>query len=315
MSDVQQLAGQRVLLTGASGFIGAQLCAALLQAGAVVHALSRRVQPAQLNGPQWWQGDLADLGQLRSLFNVIQPDIVFHLASYVSGSRDLAAVLPTFQSNLLSTVHLLTLAAEQGCRRVVLAGSLEEPQPSGSEPIPASPYAAAKGASSAYARMFHALYQTPVVIARLFMVYGPGQRDLHKLVPYVTLALLRGEAPRLSSGTRPIDWIYIDDVVAGLLAAALTPGLEGSTVELGSGTMATVRTVVEQLQQITGATVQPIFGGVADRPFEQVRLANVAASYAQMGWQPRIDLQAGLQQTVAWYAQQLRMGHLEAYER
>jgi nucleoside-diphosphate-sugar epimerase len=90
-----------------------------------------------------------------------------------------------------------------------------------------SPYAAAKFAASAYGRMFHALYHTPVTILRLFMVYGPGQQDLRKLVPYVTLALLKGEMPRVSSGVREVDRIYVDDVAAGYLAAATATGVEG----------------------------------------------------------------------------------------
>ena len=78
--------------------------------------------------------------------------------------------------------------------------------------------------------MFHALYHTPVTILRLFMVYGPGQQDLSKLVPYVTLSLLKGEMPRVSSGMREVDWIYVDDVAAGYLAAATATGVEGSTM-------------------------------------------------------------------------------------
>jgi nucleoside-diphosphate-sugar epimerase len=75
--------------------------------------------------------------------------------------------------------------------------------------------------------MFHALYHTPVTILRLYMVYGPGQQDLRKLVPYVTLALLKGEMPRVSSGVREVDRIYVDDVAAGYLAAATATGVEG----------------------------------------------------------------------------------------
>src|SRR5437764_810167 len=79
--------------------------------------------------------------------------------------------------------------------------------------------------------MFHQVYRTPVVAVRPFMTYGPGQRA-HKLIPYVTQALLRGEAPKLSSGTRPVDWIYVDDVIDGVLTAARARGVEGSTLDV-----------------------------------------------------------------------------------
>ncbi len=310
-TPVESMDGRCVLLTGASGFIGSHLSASLLRSGARVHAVSRRPQPAMPMGPRWWQGDLGDFKWARSLFDAIRPEVVFHLSSTVSGSRDLAAVLPTLQDNLVSTVNILVSSQEFGCRRIVLAGSLEEPEPALEPLVPASPYAAAKMAGSAYARMFHALYETPVVIARLFMVYGPGQKDLRKLVPYVILSLLRGEAPRLSSGTRPVDWIYVDDVVDGLLTAATHPNLEGRTVELGSGRFATVREVVEELVRIVDCGIQPVFGGVADRPFEQVRIADVAATREQMGWGPQVSLEDGLRRTAEWYGRELREGRLQ----
>ena len=172
---------------------------------------------------------------MRSLFRNIRPDIIFHLASHVKGAPNLEHVLPTFHSNLQSTVNLLTLAAEKGCRRMVLTGSLAEPEPENGELFPSAPYAAAKWASSGYARMFHALYQLPVVIARVFMVYGPAQQDLTKLIPYVTLSLLRGETPKITSGGRLVDWIYVSDVVDGFVALGQAPGIDGATLDLGFG--------------------------------------------------------------------------------
>lgn len=118
------------------------------------------------------------------LFRKVQPATVYHLASHVMGAPDLQHVLPTFRANLQSSVNLLTAAAETGCGRLVMTGSLAEPEPSRGEMFPVAPYAAAKWASSGYARMFHALYGVPVVLARVFMVYGPAQKDLSKLIPY-----------------------------------------------------------------------------------------------------------------------------------
>jgi len=94
--------------------------------------------------------------------------------------------------------------------------------------------------------MFFALYQLPVVILRVFMVYGPGQGDLQKLVPYVITSLLKGETPRFTSGTREVDWIYVEDVVAAFLEAARAPGVEGATLDVGTGKLVTVRQVVER---------------------------------------------------------------------
>ena len=251
---------------------------------------------------------MSDAAAVRRLVVDLKPDTVFHLAGFVSGDRSLDAVLPSLQANHVATVNLLTAVTHVGCRRIVLAGSLEEPEPDEGLVTPSSPYAAAKFASTAYANMFHALYKTPVVTARIFMVYGPGQRDLRKLVPYVTLSLLRKQAPRLSGGTRLVDWIYVQDVVDGLMAAARAPGALGRTVDLGTGRFASVRDIALQLATIIDPDVRLAFGDLPDRPLERVRLANLADTRARLGWGPAVAIEEGLQRTVDWYADRLRCG-------
>jgi nucleoside-diphosphate-sugar epimerase len=155
--------------------------------------------------------------------------------------------------------------------------------------------------------MFHELYQTPVVIVRPFMTYGPGQ-DIRKLIPHIMLSLLQEEAPKLSSGQWQADWIYVDDVVDGFLAAAQVPDVEGHTVDLGSGVLVSIRAVVEQIVHLVGSHVEPLFGALPDRPLEQVRVADTASSYAMMGWEPSTPLIEGLKRTLAWYKRQLKPG-------
>lgn len=298
--DEPLLKQRTVLVTGASGFIGSRLCERLSDLGAVVHGVSRR-QRSDGAVSRWWQADLDDGIATRRLVEAIEPELIFHLASLVSGKRGIEYVLPALRSNLLSTVNLLISATGTTCSRVVLTGSLEEAEGDTSIAIPTSPYAAAKGAASAYARMFHALYGTPVVTARLFMVYGPDQKDENKLVPYVTLSLLRGELPQLMSGTREVDWIYVDDVIDAYLALATKEGLEGETVDVGSGELTSVRGVVEHLVEIALPGAQPGFGAVADRPLERVRVANIEHAYSLTGWKPETSLADGLRKTVDWY--------------
>jgi nucleoside-diphosphate-sugar epimerase len=301
MGMVSQYAGRKVLVTGGSGFIGSQLCRKLCELGAEVHSISRRHGEGCIDGLRWWRADVVEGDRVGEIIKVARPEIIFHLASLVAGSRDAALVLPILHSNLVSTVNVLRSASEFGCGRVVLTGSLEEPAPEDSDQIPCSPYAAAKWASSGYARMFHALYQLPVVTLRLFMVYGPGQQDLKKLIPYVVLSLLRKEAPKLSSGTRQVDWIYVSDVVEGFLAAGLVPEATG-TVDIGSGELVTIRQVVERLVAMVDPSIQPVFGALPDRPMEQVRVADTATSARRIAWKPSTSLDQGLRQTVEWYA-------------
>jgi len=303
------------LVTGAHGFIGSALCRKLAASGVRVHAVSRKpcahakhwshAVPgdtsctAQATTVQWWHADLVELEAARKLIQALQPDTTFHLASLVTGSRSLEMVLPIFQNNLVPAFNLLLATAENGAGRIVLAGSFEEPD--GIDSVPCSPYAAAKWSVSAYARMFHALHRLPVVIAKIFMVYGPGQSDRTKLIPYVITSLLRGDTPRLSSGMRLVDWIFVDDVVDGLIKCGQTPAIDGHTVDLGSGALLSIRDVVQQLLDLLPCTSYPEFGALPDRPLERVRQADIALAYKLVGWQPSTSLGVGLTRTIEWY--------------
>lgn len=290
----------KVLITGGSGFIGRHLCRRMRNDGHQVHITSRRAIPADHSGPTWHQADLADLAAARKVLASVEPDVVFHLAGQVGASPDLSLVLPTFQSLLMSTVNLLLAAKEIGCRRIVLSGSLTEPSPQGDLATPHAPYAAAKWAAAGYGRMFHSLYDTPVVVLRPFMTYGPGQAHT-KLVPSVTLSLLRRERPKLSSGRYSSDWVYVSDVIDGFVAAATIPGIEGKTIDLGSGYLVPMTDVVNRLVMIVGTDVRPEFGALPDRPGENTITANTSTAAKNLGWQATTSLDAGLRKTVDWY--------------
>jgi nucleoside-diphosphate-sugar epimerase len=293
-----------VLVTGASGFIGSPLCQGLHRIGAEVHAISRTKHSGDENRLRWWLGDLTEITEVQNCLRAIKPDIIFHLAGYPVGSRALDHIMPSFRNNFMSTVNLLTVATVIGCDRIILAGSLEEPESGDPQITPCSPYAAAKWAGSMYARMFYALYQLPVVMTRVFMVYGPGRQDVNRLIPYVILSLLRGEAPKLSSGQRMVDWIYVDDVVDGFLAAAQTAHIEGKTLDIGSGELVSIRSIVEHLVRLIDPQIKPLFGALTDRSFEQVRVADTKRTREIIGWGPVTSLEKGLQLTINWYKYQ-----------
>ena len=294
------VSGKTALVIGAKGFIGSAVARRLREGGALVHGVSR---DANASGPEcdrWWHADLTDLGETGRVVEATRPHFVFHLGGLVDGSRARELVLPTLSANLLTTVNLLMALADRGAGRLLLAGSLEDAALD-PVPVPASPYGASKIAAGAYARMFRALYDTDFVWVRPFMVYGAGQRDERKIIPYVILSLLRGEAPALSSGMRLVDWVYIDDVVDAFVAAAVAEGVAGRTLDVGTGEPVSVRSVVQRLVQIIDPAIAPRFGALPDRPLEKERAADLAATSACLGWAPRTSLEQGLRTTVEWY--------------
>lgn len=294
-----------VVVTGATGFIGAHLATRLCMLGADVHGIARSAAVVSHARYRAHELDLVDYTAVRHAFAAIKPHYVFHLASHVMGAPDLKHMIPAFQANLASSVHVLTACAEAGVGqgRVVLTGSLVEPPPGELETVPSSPYAAAKWAASSYARMFHALYGLPTNIARVFMVYGPAQRDETKLVPYVVRSIRAGQAPRITSGQRLIDWIYVADVVEGFLAIAATSNIAGQSIDVGSGELISTRDLVIKIADLMGGKVQPEFGVLPDRPMEPLRRADIARSLQQTGWRPRVSLEQGLRNVIAYYAE------------
>jgi nucleoside-diphosphate-sugar epimerase len=303
MSDLAngEIKGARILVAGAGGFLGQHLVERLVREGAEVLAVSKRSQGKGGGRLQWFQADMRDRAAVRSIFSERSPEIVYQLCGRPDGGRDLSLVIPTLESDILTTANLLLAAAEKPVRRFITTASLEEPM--GGE-APTSPYAAAKMSSVAYARMFHRVYNVPVVILRPFMTYGPKQPGT-KIVSYLIRCLLIGEVPKLSTGTRMVDWIYIDDVMDGFLTAAVAAGLEGETFDLGTGEMVSIREVANRLAVLTGSDVQPAFGALPDRPFERERSADTYTTRIRLAWQPKVSLDDGLALTIDWWKKQL----------
>jgi nucleoside-diphosphate-sugar epimerase len=295
VSCPDSLGGVPIVVTGASGFIGSHLVDALVERGAAVTALSRRALPfpAAGTGVRWVQVDLSDVDELRRRLAEVQPRCVYHLSSLADGRPLRELVLPILHAEVVACVNVLTLCSELGVPRVVLTGSLEAPS-AGEEPT--SPYGTAKAASALYARLFYSLYRLPVVVARIFMAYGPRQPKF-KLIPSTLDAIARGESPVVRSPARGVDWIYVSDVVDGLLPMALAPGIDGRTIDLGSGELVTVGEVVQMLCQLSGGRVAPVFAP-ADHGIGRVLTADIAPAAELLGWTPKISLREGLELTI-----------------
>jgi UDP-glucose 4-epimerase len=304
MTDLDDaLRGRAVLVTGASGFLGRHLVRHLDALGAHVHAVARPGTPPRSTGAvrAWHDADLGDADAVAAVVRRVRPAAVVHLASEVSGDRSGDRAVPMLEANTRAAVGVMTAArAEPGCR-VVLAGSIEEPR--GDEP-PVSPYAAAKAATTGYARLFHAQEELPVTVLRIAMVYGPDQPDTAKLVPHVCRSLVRGRVPALGSGTRGVDWVHVDDVADALVRAAVAPDAPGHVLDVGSGRAVTIADVVRELAGLAGYDGPLGLGAREDRSDERVQVADPEPAARVLGWRARTALRDGLAATLDWYREQ-----------
>jgi len=299
----RDLNGAVALVTGGAGFLGRHLCEHLAGLGVAVHATSReeRARDPRLGYATWHCQTLSDVDGVSRLVWALKPDLIVHLSSLVTGRRERSLVIPAFEANLRSTVNLIEAAATVGVSRFVQLGSMEEPSLDSPPAPPVSPYQAAKLAATSYCRMYADLYHLDAVIARPFMIYGPGHQDEQKLIPYVIRSLLTGTSVQLSSGTRGVDWIFVDDVVGGLVRLLTADGVAGRVVDLGSGHLVTVRYVVEQIYQTLGCQDAPPFGTLPDRFGERESKADLVTTEALLGWRPEVPLAEGLARTIEWF--------------
>lgn len=286
--------GRRVLVTGATGFLGGHVVSRLIEYGAHVHATVRPGRPGGRADVQWLPLDLSNVDALYAAVGALHPDMVIHLGGRVSAAVDPALVGPTFHTLLGSSVALLSAAQSGYIGRLVLIGSTDEPR---SGAFPTSPYGAAKAAMTSYAQLCATAFATPVVGVRPAEAFGPGQAP-SKLLPYVAASVLEGVVPRLSSGRRRGDWVYVDDVVDGMLLAALGAP-DGADLDLGTGKLRSNREMVEGLLRVLGTDVVPEWGALPDRPNEQERAADVEHTAQVLRWRSRVPLEEGLRRTAA----------------
>ena len=291
--------GRNILVVGASGFLGRPLTNRLAAAGAKICAVCRNPPEAGAQNIFWSQGDATDLNYVNQMFSSFRPAVVFHLTSDSQGGRALTLIPSSLRNDVIATTNVLHAAASADAKveRFVMTGSFEEPD--GAEPTPVSPYAAAKWAASGYGRMFRRHYGLDVRIVRPMMTFGPGQKEF-KLVPSTILSLLRDQPANIGSGSRLVDWVYIDDVVEGLIAAASVRDLP-TAVDLGSGVLVSVADMAREISRQLGREhLLRIRDGA--RGEEMVRVGDVDKARRLLGFTATTSLPEGVARAVMFYS-------------
>lgn len=297
----------RVLLTGASGFLGRHAIEALAEAGHEVHALSRAEPPAGAQDAMWHRVDLINAADAEQAVGQIAADALVHMAWYVEPGKYWQA-----RENVVwveATLRLLRAFIAAGGRRAVIAGTCAEYEWSlqryreDAALAPATMYGVAKNATRLVAERLAADADVQLAWGRVFMPYGPGE-PRERLLAAVVTALLAGRPAPVSQGTQVRDFIYVQDV-ARAFAAILDSSVQGA-INVGTGRGHKIAELVALAAESIGHPELVEWGAVSQRPGDPERLlADTERLEREVGYRPTVQLREGVERTVAWWRERM----------
>ncbi|MFZ0881301.1 MAG: GDP-mannose 4,6-dehydratase [Candidatus Acidiferrales bacterium] len=317
---------RKVLLTGGAGFIGSHVAEAFLRDGAklmILDCLDEFYSPAwkranleavrRAGNFEFAEIDICDSAALRDAFRSFRPDTIIHLAARAGVRPSIEQPLLYERVNVSGTVNVLECAREFAAEKIIFGSSssvygLSNRAPFSENEInlrPISPYAATKVAAEMLCYTYAHLTHIPIVCLRFFTVYGPRQRPDLAIHKFTALIEAGKPVPIFGDGSTGRDYTYIDDIVAGVLAAArYTPAeMEGAFFDvfnLGNSRPVRLNDMVAALERATGRTAirspQPMQPG--DVP---LTWADISKSEKLLVYRPATPLEEGLKKFVAWY--------------
>lgn len=298
---------KRVLVTGASGFIGQHAIAPLLNRGYEVHAVSARNKAGNSQGAIWHQANLLEPSVAQKILESVKPTHLLHLAWYVVPGKLIAS--PENFTWVASSMDLLRRFAEQGGQRVTVCGSCyeydwnygycsEKLTPA----VPNTIYGACKQALNLMLGSFASQSALSAAWGRVFFLYGPHEHP-DRLVSSVIRSLLRNEPARCSHGRQIRDYMHVQDVADGLVAL-MDSTLEGD-VNVSSGQASSLREIVLAIGQILQRPELIQLGAIPARANDAALVVGDNARITtEIGWVQQYGLDAGLRHTIDWWKTQ-----------
>ena len=321
---MQRYAGQRVLVTGADGFIGSHLVEALVREGASVRAFCLY----NSNGSRGWldgaQAAIAQeldvrLGDIRDGRFVEESargiELVFHLAALIAIPYSYQAPESFVDTNVKGTLNVLEAVRRHGCSRMVHTSTSEVYGTPDSLPIreshplqAQSPYAASKIGADQMCEAFFRSFATPVTTLRPFNTYGPRQ-SARAVIPTILEQLLRGKQKvSLGSLDPKRDLTFVADTVEGFLAIGRAPGVDGRVIQLGSGRTTSIGEVFQAACAAVGVEAEVEVSAERVRPPNSevmVLQSDPALARSLLGWNATVPLEEGLRRTADWMRTEL----------
>lgn len=301
----------RVLVTGGTGFVGANLVRRLLREEHELHLLLRvgysdwRVARLE-NGVQLHVADLADARGLSEIAANIRPEWVFHLAAFGAYPRQ-SDVTTMVRTNVLGTVNLVQVCIASGARVIVNTGSSSEygfrssPPKESDAGMPNSAYAVTKLAGTQLCQELARRSGIRVPTLRLYSVYGPWE-DPTRLMPTLLVRGLTGSLPDLADPRNCRDFVFVDDVVDAYLQVAGTDSAADAIYNVGTGVETSIGALVDIVREMLSIEAAPRWGSYPNRGWDtHAWVADCTRIQHEVGWSPRTDLREGLRKFVEWF--------------
>jgi NAD dependent epimerase/dehydratase len=313
------VAGRTILVTGADGFIGSHLVERLVREGAKVRAFclytSRGTagwlddtEPAIRDQVDFRFGDIRDGAFVESA--VAGVEIVMHLAALIAIPYSYVAAESFVDTNVGGTLNVLEAARRAGVERVIQTSTSEVYGTPDTLPIrethplqAQSPYAATKVAADQLALAFQRSHGVPVTVLRPFNTYGPRQSD-RAVLPTMLRQLLAGRSEiQLGRLDTRRDLTFVADTVDGFVRAATAPGIDGMTIQLGTGRAESIGELFEVATRLTGNAASAVQAADRMRPDASEVLAlqsDPSLARERLGWTATTELEDGIAQTIDW---------------
>ena len=296
---------EKLLIVGGTGFIGSNLAHKAVENAfnTTVLSLNLPTKDKQIESVEYLQADITNLDQLRERLSSYKFDYIVNLAGYIDHSRFLDGGRQIINTHFDGVQNLLQVLDWTYLKRFIQIGSSDEygdqmaPQSEDVRESPISPYSSGKLFSTQLLQMLYRTEELPIVVLRLFLVYGPGQNN-KRFLPQIIEGCLTDSSFPASTGEQLRDFCYVDDISRGIIMSLKNDDVKGNIVNLASGKSISIREIIELVRSIIGYG-NPEFGKIPYRVGENMALyADTTKARKLLNWAPEIEIEEGVRRTV-----------------
>lgn len=296
---------EKILIVGGTGFIGRNLALKALDKGYLVTVLSlnKPSENFKIKNVEYIQCNLIHFERLQKKLTKRTFHYVINLGGYVDHSNFLNGGFDVVNTHLIGVLNIIKVLDWNCLKQFIQIGSSDEygkntaPQNENIMGDVISPYSFSKLSITNLLKMLHEYEKFPMVVLRLFLVYGPGQ-NIERFIPQVIHGCLSGNQFPVSMGEQQRDFCYIDDITSGIILSLNNEKAIGEVINLGSGNPISVKNIIQKIMTLVGSG-NPIFGEIEYRVDENMKLyADVNKAKKILNWYPQVSLEEGLKNTI-----------------